>query len=123
MRIRGFLALFLLVVVFIFILYVMKGKKEERVVEAVKAFNETKREVTKSNMGTLQRIIVSFIAAEGRVPKNLRELQRLYIQPFGRLDAWGTEIMYERISEDSFRLISAGEDRIFDTDDDIDLEY
>jgi hypothetical protein len=34
-------------------------------------------------------------------------------------DSWGNKIKYERISDENYRLISAGKDKIFDTDDDI----
>jgi hypothetical protein len=39
------------------------------------------------------------------------------------LDGWGKSIRYERLSDSSFRLISAGKDKTFDTEDDIVLDY
>jgi hypothetical protein len=41
----------------------------------------------------------------------------------GLLDAWGTAVKYERLSDTGFRLRSAGPDRVFDTADDIVKDY
>jgi hypothetical protein len=38
-------------------------------------------------------------------------------------DAWGRDIRYERRSDSTFRLISAGKDGLFDTADDIRVDY
>jgi hypothetical protein len=119
MRIKGFLALFLLVGVFIFVLWTLKSGEEEKIVEDVKAFSRTKLKLTKVNMQTLERLIISYIARNGRAPKSLKDLQAIHIPSSSRFDAWGTEIKYERLSNEEFRLISAGKDRVFDTSDDI----
>jgi hypothetical protein len=41
----------------------------------------------------------------------------------GKWDAWGRKIKYERLSDENFRLTSAGFDGTFGTDDDIVKEY
>jgi len=39
------------------------------------------------------------------------------------VDAWGREIRYEKLSDSSFRLTSAGPDGQYETGDDIVKEY
>jgi len=123
MRIRGFLAIFILVLALVLYLWIAKGGKKAQVIEKVEAFDEVKLELTKVNMATLEKAIDSFIASEGRMPKSLKELQAFRVQASGKLDAWGTSMKYERLSDMNFRLISAGKDRNFDTQDDIVLDY
>jgi len=123
MKIRGFLAIFILVLAIVLYLWIAKGGKKAQVIEKVEAYDETNIKLTKMNMATLEKAIDFFIASEGRTPKSLGELQVFRAQAYGKLDAWGTSMKYERLSDMNFRLISAGKDRIFDTQDDIVLDY
>jgi len=123
MKIRGFLVLLILVLVLVYFLWIAKSGGKEQVVEKVETFNKVKVKLTRANMATLERAITSFIAREGRTPKNLKELRAFHVLMTGKLDAWGTVINYERLSDDNFRLISAGGDRVFNTEDDIVLNY
>lgn len=92
-------------------------------VEEVKAYGEVRVELTKTNMATLSRAVISFITQEGRTPKTLKELKAFHAPATSDLDAWGTAIKYERLPDEDFRLISAGKDRVFNTPDDIAIDY
>lgn len=116
------MALFLLATVLVFFLFIIKTGKHEQLAEKVEAFSEMKYKLTKTNMTTLERSIISYTANEGKTPKSLKDLQALYIVSAAGVDAWGKAIKYERLSDSDFRLISAGKDRIFNTKDDIILE-
>lgn len=122
MKLRGFLAVLILAAVVVYFLWVAKAGKDE-VINEVKAFSGAKLQLTKTNMAYLAREVHSFIAMQGRPPENLKELQEFRRIPLSTLDAWGTKIGYKRLSEEEFRLISAGPDRNFDTDDDISKDY
>jgi hypothetical protein len=74
-------------------------------------------------MQSLEKIILSYIAGEGQAPKSLQDLRNSSLLVGGTMDGWGKSIKYERLSDSSFRLISAGKDKTFDTEDDIVLDY
>jgi len=80
-------------------------------------------DLTRINMQALQKIVISYMASEGQTPKSLQDLRDSGLLGGGSIDAWGKSIQYERLSDSSFRLISAGKDGIFSTQDDIVLEY
>lgn len=120
---KGLAAAVILILVLYYFLGLESRKKVEEIVEQVEAFDEAKLSLTKVNMNTLQRAIDSFIATEGRTPNRLSELQVFRPSAMDKLDGWGTEIRYERLSDYGFRLTSAGRDRIVDTEDDIVVEY
>lgn len=106
----------------VYLLWMMKGGKEQLPRE-VEAYGEMRVELTKANMAALRTAIFMFITEEGRTPKNLRELKAFSRQLGATLDSWGTPIRYKRLSDERFRLISAGKDRTFNTADDLVLEY
>jgi hypothetical protein len=116
---KGFLVIFLLVVIVVFFLYVVKRGGKSHIKEQVDAFAEVKDKTTRTNMSSLEKAIDIFIAQNGRVPKDLREIQTFSRSVYVDTDSWGNKIKYERISDENYRLISAGKDKIFDTDDDI----
>lgn len=122
MRIRGFLAILILTAAVVYFLWVAKAGKDQ-VLDDVKAFSKTKVQLTKTNMSGLAREVNSYIAMLGRHPKSLKELQEFRRLPLSTKDAWGTIIEYKKLSDDSFRLISAGPDRAFGTEDDISQDY
>lgn len=122
MKLRGFLALFLLAAVVVYFLWVAKAGKD-KVVYEVKAFSKARLQLTRANMASLAREVHLYIAMQGGYPKSLKELQEFRRPPLSTKDAWGTTIEYERLSGESFRLISAGPDRAFDTEDDISQDY
>ncbi len=119
MRIKGFLALFLLVVIIVFFLFVVRAGKQKQLPGEIESFNDMKYKLTKTNMATLEKLITTYIANEGHPPNSLKDLQGLYVISAAGVDAWGTAIKYERISASDFKLISAGRDRVFNTKDDI----
>jgi hypothetical protein len=122
MKLRGLLVLLVLGAGIVFLLWMMKGGKEQ-VPREVKAYGEIRLEMTKANMATLKTTIFMFITEQGRTPKNLEELKAFNRQLGANLDAWGTAIRYEKLSDENFSLISAGGDRLFNTPDDIVLRY
>lgn len=78
-------------------------------------------ELTKINLSSLEKIILSFLSQQGYLPKDFEELRqsRLLVGP--AVDAWGREFRLEIIGEGGFRLLSAGADGQFGTEDDIAL--
>jgi hypothetical protein len=101
----------------------VKTKEKEHIIESVEAFNRAKQTLTETNMVTMQRVIVSYIAEHGRVPESLNDLQLRVPITTGKFDGWGREIIYEKLDDLRFRLTSAGHDGTFDTEDDIVAEY
>jgi len=120
---KGIAAVIILGLALYYYLGLKGSKKTEEIVEQVEAFEETRENLTKVNMKTLERAITSFIASRGRTPTSLKELQVFRVMAAEKYDSWGTEIKYERLSDDDFRLTSAGKDKIFDTQDDIVVNY
>lgn len=119
---KGLAAVIVLVLALYYFLGLEGSKKVDEIVEQVEAFDEARLGLTKVNMNTLERAINSFMATEGRTPKSLKELQVFRPMALDKLDSWGTQIRYERLSDYSFRLRSAGRDKIFDTEDDFVVE-
>jgi hypothetical protein len=122
MKMRGFIVIFLVACAIVYLLWMAKTGKEKTIKE-VKAYDRTQVELTKVNMAALQQAIVTYMAQEGKTPENLKEIQKIHSFPVAILDAWGTEIKYERLSDDNFRLTSAGRDKNFGTSDDIVIAY
>jgi hypothetical protein len=119
MKIKGFLVIFLLVVIVVFFLFVVKRGGKSRLKEQVDAFAEVKEKTTRTNLTLLERAIDLFIAQNDKVPKDLKEMQTFSHSVYVDTDSWGNKIKYERISDSNYRLISAGKDKTFHTDDDI----
>ena len=119
MKIKGFLVIFLLVVILVFFLYVVKRGGKSPLKQQVDAFAEVKEKTTRTNLTSLERAIDIFIAQNGRVPNDFKEVQTFSRSVYIDTDSWGNKIKYERISESNFKLISAGKDKTFDTEDDI----
>lgn len=122
MKTRGFLVIIILVMVLVYFLWIMKTGEKANISVQVEAFSRVKLTLTKTNMTTLKRAITAFIAIKGRTPKTLKEIQTFHHIPLEDIDAWGKAIKYEKLSGDNFRLVSAGPDRAFNTQDDIVLE-
>ena len=120
---KGIAAVIILALAIAYYLGLQSSKKAEEIVEQVEAFDEAKEKLTKVNMNTLQRAVNLYIASHGRTPRGLKELQVFRVVAAEKYDGWGIEIRYERLSDDNFRLISAGRDKIFDTQDDIVVDY
>ncbi len=123
MNVRGFLAVLVLVVIIVYALFFFKTGQKSRIQEDVNALSRVNAKLTNTMMTTLGREIESFTAGEGRVPDSLQEFLQKHPVTTGLFDAWGTEMRYERVSDEHFRLISAGRDRKFGTADDIVREF
>jgi len=87
--------------------------------EQVDAFSRVREKTTRTNLTSLERAIDFFIAQNDRTPNDLREVQTFSRSVYVESDAWGNPIKYERISDSKYRLISAGKDKTFNTEDDI----
>lgn len=122
MKMRGFLVILLLVLVLVYFLWFVKAGKHAQIKEEVEAFGKVKVKLTRTNMITLERAIVSYMAQNGEAPKTLKDLASFSPMAAGQLDAWGNLIKYQRLSESQFRLVSAGQDGAFGTGDDIVVE-
>lgn len=116
------LAIFIAAAGIVFLLWVAKAGKEN-IVKEVKVYRQAEVDLTKANMVSLEKVIASFLAQEGRTPDSLKELRAFQVMVTATLDAWGTAIKYEKVSDDNFRLISAGKDKAFNTSDDIIINY
>ena len=68
-------------------------------------------------------MIIAFIAINGGAPEDLSRIRQTKPRITEIFDDWGTSIKYEKLSDESFRLISAGKDGVFQTKDDIVLDY
>jgi hypothetical protein len=121
MKIRGLLIVLLLATVVVYFIYFAKtGKKGQSYIETtVDAHARMSEELTRTNLSTLEKAIDLFIGTQGRLPEDLKELARARLLTGATTDGWGRAFEYEKISDDSFRLTSAGRDGTFHTDDDI----
>lgn len=119
MKMKGFLVIFLLVVITVFFLYVVKRGGKPQIQQQVDAFAEVKETTTRTNLSSIEKAIDLFIAQNGRVPNDLKEIQTFSRSVYVDTDSWGNKIQYKRISDSKYQLISAGKDKTFQTSDDI----
>jgi hypothetical protein len=123
MKARGLLIVLVLAVAIVYLIWFSKSGEKTHLEQQVDRFVQAKEDLTRVNMQSLQKIILSYIAGEGQTPKSLQDLRNSRLLVGGTMDGWGKSIRYERLSDSSFRLISAGKDKTFDTEDDIILDY
>lgn len=116
---RGLLIGLILVIGLILTLYLVRHQGRSQLEQDLAAQQRAMIELTKVNLSNLERIILSFLSQQGRLPKDFEELRqsRLLVGP--AIDAWGRELRLEIFGEEGFRLISAGADGRFGTEDDI----
>jgi Na+-transporting methylmalonyl-CoA/oxaloacetate decarboxylase gamma subunit len=119
MKIKGFLVILVLVVILAFFIYYIGSGEKKIIKEQVDSFSGAKEKLTRTNMNTLKRAVDSYSATQGKLPNKLEDINLAVPMTTGKYDAWGKKIKYQKISELEFRLISAGRDGIFNTDDDI----
>ena len=121
---RGLLALTLLALVVVGIIWMAKSGGENQPVKEIERVDNLKIKITRTNMNALGKAIATFVAVEGETPDSLEELRNaIGLRSTSNLDAWGATIKYERLTENDFRLTSAGKDMTFDTEDDIIVDY
>ena len=101
----------------------MKSGGEKDLPEQMEAFSRAKQRLTETNMETLKKEIVGYIAIQGSPPNRLEDLRMTTPITSGKWDGWGKAVKYEKLSAESFRLTSAGHDGTFGTQDDIVVEY
>lgn len=123
MKIRGMLVVVILALIIVYAVYFTKTGGKSNLKVMVDRYAEAKIDLTKVNLDTLGNIIAGRLGDEGRAPADLNELQRLQPMAASALDAWGRKIRYEKLSDSSFRLTSAGPDGEYGTGDDIVKEY
>lgn len=124
MRGKGALVILILAGVIIYFVYFMRTEKKAPVEEEISRFNQTKAELTSVNLEQLSRAIQEWMADhEGQVPESLKEVQGSRSYGLSLTDGWGRNIRYQKLSDSSYELRSAGADGKFDTDDDIIKSY
>jgi hypothetical protein len=122
MKIRGALIIVLLAMVVVYFLFFAKAGEKSYIEATVDANTRLRTGLTETNMATMEKALILFAASQGQLPQNLKELFAARLFSGDPSDGWGTMLKYERLSDENYRLISAGPDRTFDTDDDITVE-
>lgn len=123
MKIRGLLLVFLAAVTVVFVSLFTRVGEKAPIQSDVDEFVQAQSDLTKANMQVLQQIIASYVATEGQPPASLQALRAAGMLTGNLQDAWGRDIRYERRSDSTFRLTSAGKDGRFDTADDVRVDY
>ena len=120
MKVRGLVLAVLLAAVAVYFIFFTKVADDKGGLEImVDKYAESKVDLTGTQLESLSRAVLSF-AAEGQgLPGSLDALRRAHPAAASITDAWGRKIRYERLSDDAFRLTSAGPDGAFGTSDDI----
>ena len=121
MKVRGLLIGIILALVGVYAIFFTRVADNKGGLEIeVDKYLESKIKLTAVNLENLSREILSFSAeSEGGLPETLDALRRFHPTAGSTPDAWGRKIRYERLSDSSFRLRSAGPDGVFETADDI----
>src|SRR5512136_590338 len=121
MKLRGLIIGLLLALVAGYFIFFTKVAKDEKggLGIMVDKYLESKTKLTEANLDGLSREVLTYASEGEGLPESLDALRRFHPTAGSLPDAWGTKIRYERLSDSSFRLRSAGPDRIFDTGDDI----
>lgn len=124
MKNRGLLVALLAAVVIVYFIFFAKVADDKGGLEIqVDKYIETKIKLTEANMEGLSREILSFAAGGEGLPDSLEVLRKFNPAAGALPDAWGGKFHYERLSQSSFRLTSAGPDGAFGTGDDIVKDY
>jgi hypothetical protein len=120
MKIRGLLIGVLLAMVAVYFIFFTKVADNKGGLQIeVDKYLQTKIKLTAVNLESLSREVLSYAAEGDGLPDTLEALRRFHPTAGALPDAWGRKIRYERLSDSSFRLRSAGPDGAFETEDDI----
>ncbi len=121
MKLRGMIIGLLLALVAGYFIFFTKVAKDDKggLEIMVDKYLESKIKLTEANLEGLSREVLTYTSEGEGLPETLDALRRFHPTAGSLPDAWGTKIRYERLSDSSFRLRSAGPDRIFDNADDI----
>ena len=120
MKVRGLLIGILLALVAAYAIFFTKvaDNKSGLAIEVDK-YLESKIKLTTVSLESLAHEVLVYASDGQDLPESLEALRRFHPTAGALPDAWGHKIRYERLSDDSFRLRSAGPDGVFDTPDDI----
>jgi hypothetical protein len=120
MKLRGLILSVLFAAVVVYFIFFAKVVGDKGVLEVMTdKYAESKVNLTGTDLESLAKVILSFAAEGEGLPESLEALRRYNPVASARTDTWGHRIRYEKLSDDSFRLTSAGPDGVFDTADDI----
>lgn len=119
MKTRGLLLALLVATAVVAVILSVKVGDKTPIEADVDRLLQAEADLTRANIQTLGRIISSYLATEGRLPASLQEVRAAGLMTAGAQDAWGREILYERRTEDAFRLTSTGRDGKLGTPNDI----
>ncbi len=112
--------IFALLIVFILYKLYFKPNKDSAGV-AKSSIHKAKTAVFDTDLVSIRQAISMFYNEKGRLPETLKELTPQYLR-YVPVDPWGQEYKYEK-EENSYKIISAGEDKYFNTKDDIVKEF
>lgn len=120
MKIRGLLIGVILAMVAVYFIFFAKVADNKGGLQIeVDKYLQTKIKLTAVNLKSISREVLTYAADGQGLPESLDVLRRSRPTPVALSDAWGRNIRYERLSDTSFRLRSAGPDGAFETADDI----
>jgi len=120
MKVRGLLVVLVLAAAVVYAIFFAKVADDKGMLEIqVDKYLEAKITLTRANLEALSREVLNYATQGEGLPESLEALRRFHPTAATLPDAWGRRIRYEKLSDDSFRLRSAGPDGAFDTEDDI----
>jgi hypothetical protein len=120
MKIKGMLIVVVMAMVVVYFIFFGKVADNKGGLQIeVDKYLQTKIKLTAVNLESLSREVLSHAAEGEGLPESLDALRKSHPTAAVLPDAWGRRIRYERLSDSSFRLRSAGPDGIFETEDDI----
>jgi len=120
MKIRGLLIVVILAMGVVYFIFFAKVADDKGGLEIqVDKYLQTKVNLTRANLEALSREVLSYASEGEGLPESLEALRRFHPTAAALPDAWGRRIRYERLSDSSFRLRSAGPDGAFETGDDV----
>jgi hypothetical protein len=120
MKMRGLILGVLLAVAAVYFIFFTKVADEKGgLTIMVDKYLESKIKLTEVNLESLSREVLSYTSEGEGLPETLEALRRFHPTAAALPDAWGRKIRYERLSDSTFRLRSAGPDGVFETGDDI----
>jgi hypothetical protein len=120
MKVRGLLVVMVLAMAVVYLIFFAKLTGDKGALEIqVDKYLETKIKLTRVNLEALSREVLTFASEGEGLPESLDALRRFHPTAATLPDAWGRRIRYEKLSDDAFRLRSAGPDGAFDTADDV----
>lgn len=120
MKVGGSLVVLVLAAAVVYFIFFAEVADDKGALEIqVDKYLESKVKLTGVNLEALSREVLTYATQGEGLPESLDALRKFHPTAAALPDAWGRRIRYEKLSDDSFRLRSAGPDGAFDTEDDI----